>query len=200
MVNPRCPHLRHELRRRGRTRLTPEGVWESTDTQSYHALRSNKWIGCYYREYAMGWGWISSEAQPSSDMPHADAPPDNFSQQDFWRWVQNETDWDLLAGQANPMANSYAVATRPVWLSRGLPGYYDVRHAGSSKPVSFTVRLSRPTANGDVMLTHSAAETFFQRPQPRDDRRFESQSLFNPFWQARLRISPALKKSVPEVP
>ena len=193
MVNPRCPHLRHELRRRGRTRLTAEGVWESTDTQSYHALRSNKWIGCYYREYAMGWGWISGQAQPSSDMPHVDAPPDNFSQQDFWRWVQSETDWDLLGGQANPLANSYAVATRPVWLSRGLPGYYDVREPGQATAVSFSVRLRRPSANGDVMVTQSAAETFFERPQPRADRRLETQNLFNPYWHARLRASPAFR-------
>ncbi len=48
-VQARCPHLRHQLRRRGATELDATGRWQSTDTQSYHALRSNKWIGCYFR-------------------------------------------------------------------------------------------------------------------------------------------------------
>ena len=45
----RCPWLRHELRRRGTTALVGLDAWRSQDTQSFHALRSNKWIGCYYR-------------------------------------------------------------------------------------------------------------------------------------------------------
>jgi len=45
----RCPWLRHELRRRGSTALIGLDAWRSVDTQSFHALRSNKWIGCYYR-------------------------------------------------------------------------------------------------------------------------------------------------------
>lgn len=49
MVQARCPDRRHELRRRGSTSLNDSGVWESIDTQSYHALRANRWIGCYYR-------------------------------------------------------------------------------------------------------------------------------------------------------
>ncbi|OZI30131.1 hypothetical protein CAL29_18895 [Bordetella genomosp. 10] len=50
-VSYRCPTLRHQLRRIGGTSLTREGSWESVDTQSHHALRSNKYIGCYYRNY-----------------------------------------------------------------------------------------------------------------------------------------------------
>lgn len=45
----RCPWLRHALRRRGATALVGLDAWRSVDTQSFHALRSNKWIGCYYR-------------------------------------------------------------------------------------------------------------------------------------------------------
>lgn len=48
-VQARCPTRRHELRRRGLTQLDDSGVWQSIDTQSFHALRSNRWIGCYYR-------------------------------------------------------------------------------------------------------------------------------------------------------
>lgn len=195
MVNPRCPHLRHELRRRGETRLSPEHGWTSTDTQSYHALRSNKWIGCYYREYAMGWGWIAGMTTPGSDIPHVEQPPENFSEQDFWRWVQAATDWDLVSGAANPLANSYAVAERPVWPSRGLPAYYDVRESGSARPLRFSVRLRRAVGSGEVIDTRSAAETFFQRPHPRADARHESQNLFNPYWQARVTAMTASDRS-----
>jgi len=45
----RCPWLRHELRRRGATSLMGLDAWRSVDTLSFHALRSNRWIGCYYR-------------------------------------------------------------------------------------------------------------------------------------------------------
>ena len=200
MVNPRCPHLRHELRRRGRTRLTPQGIWESTDTQSYHALRSNKWIGCYYREYAMGWGWISGLESPSADMPHVEDPPENFSAQDFWKWAQTSTDWNLLSGLANPLANSYAVASRPVWTARGLPGYYDVKGVSLSRPSRFAVRMRRALSTGQIMHTQSAAETFFQRPVPRSDQRQEQPSLFNPYWQARVATSPAWRFFRAEAP
>lgn len=56
VVDARCPALRHELRRRGNTQLDARGRWQSIDTQSFHALRANRWIGCYRREYPMGWG------------------------------------------------------------------------------------------------------------------------------------------------
>ncbi|WP_254926079.1 hypothetical protein [Bordetella genomosp. 11] len=52
-VSFRCPAWRHELRRRGGTRLGADGLWRSIDTQSFHKLRSNKYIGCYYRERPM---------------------------------------------------------------------------------------------------------------------------------------------------
>lgn len=193
MVNPRCPHMRHELRRRGDTRLESDGRWSSTDTQSYHALRSNKWIGCYYREYAMGWGWIAGQQASGNDMPHVQNPPDNFATQDFWRWVQTHTDWDIFSGSVNPLANSRAAAQRPLWSMRGLPKYFDVRQASQAKPLYFSARLVREIASGERMHTYSAAETYFQRPQARADRRLERQNLFNPYWQARLAISPALR-------
>lgn len=53
MVQSRCPLRRHELRRRGATWLGPDGRWGAIDTQSYHALRSNRWVGCYFREYPL---------------------------------------------------------------------------------------------------------------------------------------------------
>src|SRR5690606_7204313 len=39
-VSSRCPWRRHEIRRRGATQLGEDGIWQSVDTPSYHALRS----------------------------------------------------------------------------------------------------------------------------------------------------------------
>jgi hypothetical protein len=50
-VSLRCPHKRHELRRKGSTRLEANGTWSVQDHQSFHALRYNRVIGCYQREY-----------------------------------------------------------------------------------------------------------------------------------------------------
>lgn len=188
-VHARCPTKRHELRRRGQTQLDDSGVWQSIDTQSFHALRSNKWIGCYFREYAMGWGWIPTSREQSADGPHIENPPDDFSSQDFWRWVQEATNWNILSGTANPLANSRAVAARSSWQSAGLAPYFDIGGASAGPGLRFDVRLRRTGPEGIVITTHSTAETFFSRPRGRADGYVESANLFHPFWQARLSSS-----------
>ncbi len=184
-VEARCPHLRHELRRRGVTELDAAGRWQSVDTQSYHALRSNKWIGCYYREYAMGWGWIPSMATQKLHEPHVDDPPDNFSAQDFWRWVKEATDWDIISGSDNPLANSRAAANRHRWEGGGLPSYFDVT-SEKNLNLRFSLTLRHPGPQNLTVSTRSAADTFFDRPEARADGRPEYRNLFHPYWQARL--------------
>lgn len=186
-VDPRCPQLRHELRRRGETALDAAGRWQSGDTQSYHAVRSNRWIGCYYREYAMGWAWMPAQPGQAIGADHADDAPQDFSEQDFWRWVQAATQWDLLDGQANPLANSYAMQNRRLWPSRGLGGYLDVAPGMDRQAATgFVVQLALDDAAGVPMRARSAAETLFSRPDRRADGRDEAANLFHPYWQARL--------------
>lgn len=48
-ASARCPSRRNQLRRRGSTQLDGHGHWVSADTQSFHAVRSNRWIACYSR-------------------------------------------------------------------------------------------------------------------------------------------------------
>lgn len=188
VVSARCPARRHELRRRGETTLDVSGRWQSSDTQSYHALRSNKWIGCYYREYAMGWGWLASRQTQSLAHSHIDNPPDNFSAQDFWRWVAESTNWDILTGHDNSLANSRAVGARQVWPSRGYAHYFDIKpqpHDRFSR-LPFSVRIERTGHKGLRYTSHSAAETYFERPVARSDNKIELGNLFNPYWLARL--------------
>lgn len=185
-VQARCPTRRHELRRRGQTQLDDAGVWQSLDTQSFHALRSNKWIGCYFREYAMGWGWIPTSRTQNIDAPHVENPPDNFSAQDFWRWVQEATTWNIFFGDSNPLASSRALVDQSRWQSAGLPNYFDVTTGAAETTLGFGVKLRRPGPEGVPITTYSGAETFFARPYARIDGSGELPNLFHPYWQARL--------------
>ena len=186
IVDARCPHLRHELRRRGATELDAGGRWQSIDTQSFHALRSNRWIGCYYREYAMGWGWIPSASIQAFAGPHVDNPPENFAGQDFWRWVKDSTDWDIASGSANPLANSKAVAARQRWEGGGLAPYHDTKLGSPGSELVFGTTLIHPGPQGLRIKTESAAKTVFVRPVSRADQQVELPNLFHPYWQAKL--------------
>ena len=212
VVSGRCPHRRHELRRRGATRLEGNDTWQSIDTQSYHALRSNRWVGCYFREYPMGWGVAAGGRINPEALEHVDAPPADFSSQDFWRWVTAHTNWDIFTGAANPLANSRALAAGTAWRSRGLPGYADIASAFAvdGNAMRFAIRVMRPQDSlavlgrasrvsvagrlfagntrlpADVMAAISAAETWFERPDAEKRNPAELASLFNPYWQARL--------------
>ncbi|MGB6154457.1 hypothetical protein [Castellaniella sp.] len=186
-VDPRCPAWRHELRRRGQTQLDASGRWQAGDTQSFHAVRSNRWIGCYYREYAMGWAWMPAQSGQAIVGGHSTNAPTDFSQEDFWRWVQAATGWDIVGGQANPLANSYAMQSAVSWPSRGLAAYFDVR--GDLPPqgqAGFVIRLTLPNQEGQSVHARSAAETFFTRPAVRQDGHSEAANLFHPYWHARL--------------
>ncbi|UHL65005.1 hypothetical protein LSG25_03640 [Paralcaligenes sp. KSB-10] len=200
IVDEKCPALRHELRRRGNTELDAYGHWQSIDTESFHALRSNRWIGCYYREYPMGWGWIPSALNQSVDGPYTNSPPNDFAAQDFWRWVRDATNWDIHSGDANPLANSRAVAGRQRWHGGGLPMYFDTSTQQRGLSLKFTVALKHP-GPGDLMVsTQSAAETFFERPEPRADGRLETGNLFHPYWQARLATPNSTHGAAKEAP
>ncbi|WP_028353415.1 pilus assembly protein TadG-related protein [Bordetella petrii] len=209
IVQRTCPTRRHELRRRGGTWLDGEGRWGSLDTLSYHALRSNRWIGCYYREYAMGWGQAGASTVKAGD--YVDKPPQDFSQQDFWRWVHENTSWNLFAGRSNPLANSYAVAGAARWPGKGLPSYHDVDPGAARQPLRFAIQVRQSAsalattdaaskvaapagryaaatglAGEEAVTVTSAAETYFARPESRADGRSEYANLFRPYWQARL--------------
>jgi len=192
-VDARCPWLRHELRRRGATALDASGRWQAGDTQSFHAVRSNRWIGCYYREYAMGWAWMPARQGQAMADDHVESAPENFSEQDFWRWVQAATQWDLLGGQANPLANSYALRDRQPWPSRGLATYGDIAPGNGRQAIAgFVVQMQLDDAGGQRLHARSAAESLFSRPARRSDGLDEAPNLFHPYWHGRLAAGLAL--------
>jgi hypothetical protein len=127
-INVRCPLKRHELRRKGFLRLGANGTWTAQDTQSFHALRYNRIIGCYHREYPMGWALVTSIArtQSSQDLQSAaDTEPQNFSKESFWRWVghQAEGGWNIFSGGDNRLARRWASTSEIRWRTQGMPSY-----------------------------------------------------------------------------
>ena len=139
-----CPSLRNELRRGGATWLGPDGRWAAVDAQSFR-LAQQSMDRLLFSKYAMGWGIaLDGASPPPASLRYADAPPADFSQQDFWRWVQAFAGWDL-AGTGNPLANSYGMAQGRQAARLGaarVPPYRAVRRG---LPLSFTVqaRLAR---------------------------------------------------------
>jgi hypothetical protein len=215
-VSFRCPTWRHELRRGGHTLLNSTGRWAAVDTQSFHKLRSNKYIGCYYREYAMGWGKATGHRHSTvEDVSDSQVrPPDNFSQQHFWRWVQQHTSWDIVHGSSNQLASAYAMQSSTRWRGRGMPFYVDVPQQQAHRTARLVVILRQPAtllstldARSTVaapikrfsyrglqaheqLAAVSAAEAYFERPSPRADGNVEIATLFRPYWQARLTSVP----------
>jgi len=192
-VSARCPTRRHELRRRGKTVLDDSGKWQAIDTQSYHALRSNRTIGCYFREYAMGWGWIPPMHSAAIEEPYVEDAPDTFAEQDFWRWVHEATSWDISGGNANALANSWARRSRQQWAGGGLHAFQDLASAKDQPSTKFQVVLKRVSRQGLSITSHAAAETYFRRPHSRADGRLEVANAFHPYWQARMASPVTLK-------
>jgi len=133
----------------------------------------------------MGWGSAKSDASlADDDLPHVDEPPEDFSDQDFWRWVRGHTDWNLLDGAANPLANSFALSQGVAWQGRGMPSFAGIAGKRAAEPtLRFAVRATR-AAGG--LAAVSAASTYYRRPVARADGRAEPPSLFMPYWQAGL--------------
>lgn len=159
----------------------------------------------------MGWGSVKSDGSlPDDDLPHVDNPPGDFADQDFWRWVREHTDWDLLDSASNPLANSFALAGGALWQGRGLPPFVEAaRPGGSAGTLRFAVRATRParamgTTDGrgprggagrlaletglgkGGLAAVSAAAVYYRRPVGGAGDAAERPSLFMPYWQAGL--------------
>lgn len=182
IVSPRCPTRRHELRRRGVTWLDRDGRWGASDTLSFHAVRSNRWIGCYFREYAMGWG-LAADSDATRAGPHVLRAPEDFSQQDFWRWVHRHTSWNLLGSRHNPLALSYAASRRLSPGGRGLPAVY-APVSSRENAVGFEIHARRRETGG-VLSTWAAGQSHFSLPPGTSVARGRPDALFLPYWQAR---------------
>ncbi len=213
VVNIKCPHKRHELRRKGTTRMSPKGEWSVQDTQSFHALRYNRLIGCYQREYPMGWAMIENIAtqRPQEALSEvAGGSPQNFSEQPFWRWVADNGGggWNIFSGGDNKLSRLWAFQSKIRWVTQGLPSYTTVsprrgqvlRLGLSVKqsnpliqthPLSSSLRSDKPYASAqferiDALRASAAAETHFESAKTHFTPASDDANLWQPFWRARL--------------
>ena len=211
-VNLRCPHKRHELRRKGSTRLGANGAWSVQDHQSFHALRYNRVIGCYQREYPMGWALVnsapSSRAQPDV-LRATDTELQNFAKESFWRWVNQQPSggWNIFSGGDNHLARRWASASEIRWTTLGMPSFaaltskhkesirlaIAVKQQGRLIHMGDVVEEKRfggrltvsPTERAHALHAEAAAQTEFAPPQTSGNTN-AAPNLFQPFWHARL--------------
>lgn len=192
-INIRCPHKQNELRRRGSVSYSADGVWESNDSLSYHAVRFNKFIGCYHREYPMGWAFLRASKRMDPVAGDSAHYPENFSDQSFWRWVSSNgiTNWNIFSGSNNYLARGYAYMDTIRWKSSGSRHFASIS-GDLSKPIKFGIEVKqdatflRSSHPIKQLKVTSIAETYYSRPTERADGRHEAPSLFNPYWHARL--------------
>lgn len=215
-VNVRCPHKRHELRRRGQSSVGVDGIYESDDTISFHAVRSNRAIGCYQREYPMGWAQVKADVRTSElenfyksrdRLTISVTAGQSFSSEPFWHWVkkQGNSTWDIFNGSANQLAQSWSAPQKISWQSRAKAGFVNVEPARAEfrfdintiqksrflsqhiKKNSFSGRFRMLGLDSkDSISAGASSVTYFSRPGPRNDGRHERPSLFHPYWHARL--------------
>lgn len=206
-LRPECPEKRFELRRRGETRLDAEGYWSSRDTLSYQRVDPNAQIGCFFREYPMGWGLAESRLDSSDSGIKL---PDNFSKQPFWRWASEHASWDIFKGSTNHFADEKANSNSRRWSSFGLPRYHELSDPGAHQTLRFAIQLRQSAADAtaqgrrhpaamsggrfglsaftaeDAIGATSAAETYFEGSSSDKDGAYGVASLFHPHWRARL--------------
>ncbi len=211
-VNLRCPLKRHELRRRGSTSLGANGAWSVQDHQSFHALRYNRIIGCYQREYPMGWALVNTSVAPRSPQQaqnEVETEPQNFSKEPFWRWVGQQAGggWNIFSGGDNRLARRWASTSEIRWTTQGRPSFAaltpkhkesirlaivvkqnspSVHSGNASEDKRFGGRLTlRSGERVQALHAESAAHTYFVPPETRGKAK-AIPNLFQPFWRARL--------------
>jgi hypothetical protein len=162
----------------------------SEESLSFHALRHNKMIGCYHREYPMGWALLNTHtnekgAQPALTQNLVTMP--DFSRQAFWRWsrAQSGAARNIFSGRHNPLAQRYAHSASVKWSSKGLGRYAQLKKGRERQPVRIAIKVSQRLSADNRIQSRAAAQTYFSPPtSPRGQAR--NPSLFEPYWRATL--------------
>ena len=210
-INPRCPLMFPQLRRRGGTVLSTDGIWQATDTLSFHKVRGAHWALCYWREYPMGWANVKQTVRRADSSRHDQrleqigAMPDNFSSQTFLRWaLSSHAIGHVLTGMNNLLGDGWALSSQVRWRSRKPVQAFVLR---AEPDIATTVRVTQPLQTLDASALHlglrlkgliqtrekwgqhlsasAAAQAYYDRYGPRPDHKQETPNLFQPFWMAR---------------
>ena len=213
-VHPKCPLMFPQLRRRGYSELLIDGIWQATDTLSFHKVRGIITKLCYWREYPMGWANITSRAidneanqQTKLDqwLSAVGQAPATFGATNFLRWVTSKhVIGHVLTGFSNLIGDNWGLNSQIRWRSRQSARPYVL--SGSADQATI-VSVKQPIASLNSPLLHlglrvsvmlkagshwgrhlssqAAAKAYFDRLDARADGRGEFDNLFQPFWLAR---------------
>lgn len=216
VVDPKCPHLRHNLRRRGNSTFDVDGLWQATDTLSFHAVRGAKLL-CYWREYPMGFANVKSNvgrgaASSESDETVAQAGdfPEDFRKITFLKWFTSQFALTaMFHGFANTLADGWGYRTQLRWRAHSRVEPYLIGQEQNLR-TTVTVRQALDTLDdpllrlglrikgllrvqsdwGKALSATSVAEVYYDRFRARRDGKFERANLFQPFWMARHVLVP----------
>ena len=183
IIHPRCPLKRHELRRSGHVRLGRDGQWRSKESLSFHALRYNKIVGCYHREYPMGWAALSTQgSQQSLELEGIELP--DFSRQVFWRWAKTQR-------RGASLTQLFGRSAETKWASKGLGHYATLSKGRDDHPVRIALKVSQRLDKHTVLSAVATAQAYFQNPTQIPSRSLSRTqqmrpSLFDPYWRATL--------------
>lgn len=186
----KCPTYRPKLRRRGYTIQDANGSWIVEDTLSFHAVRSNRTIGCYEREYPMGWAGVSSPGTGLSNAGETRAPTD-FSNQSYWRWYQEyaKPEFNPFRSTKNVLASAWARQQLLTWSNLGLANFSRIKKIEKNNiRFKLRVRIKGPSVFGYTvnLSAQSVAETFFDLPIIADSQVHVEPHLNHAFWHSRL--------------
>lgn len=212
VVNPKCPHLRHNLRRRGDSSFDVDGLWQATDSLSFHAVRGSKVVLCFWREYPMGFANVKGNSQRAnaisewdSELAGAGEFPDDFRKISFFRWFTSQFALTAMFHNfANVLADGWGYKTQLRWRARGRVEPYVLRDQQS---LVTTVSVSQALDSlqdpilrlglrikgllsiepdwGAALSATSKAQAYYDRYEPAHDVKSEQANLFHPSWMAR---------------
>ena len=216
-VSKGCPHMRHHLRRRGESQFDVNGLWQSVDTLSFHAVRGHKIYLCYWREYPMGWANVVSKGSEQVSVSEHDslyalkgAAPGNFKKVNFLTWIAAQYSLTTaLYGFNNVLADGRGAHSQILWRAHHRLTPYVLDH---QEPLITIVSVKQSLSSLrnpllrlglrvkgvlDVqrhwpkeIKSRSAAQAYFDRFESRADGQRERRNLFQPFWLARNVLEP----------
>jgi hypothetical protein len=212
MVNKNCPHMRHHLRRRGESSFEADGLWQVTDTLSFHPVRGFRFVLCYWREYPMGFANVKSNQKGEKAMSWGDqlygregAAPENFGKMTFLKWVTSQYSLTaVLHGFSNALADGLGYKSRLRWQPRARVEPYVLASVDDLVTRVYVRQrldrlddpllrlglrikgLLRIEANwGEHLSAQAAAQTYFDHYRATANQGASTPHLFQPFWMAK---------------
>ncbi|GEM_PF-827969 len=207
VIDPKCPHVQHALRRQGETTIHASGYYEATDSLSFHARRKVHPVICYLREYPMGWANVSTESSSLAfDKKHI--APRRFNQSTFRQWAQgaiNNVGW-LVGIPRNTLAAAWASRQRQTWQAHETPEPATLKDANRPFILTMSVELdhdwfAKPSSrvhwhtlglkrlskklSPKQLVTQASAQVYFSKVDESDQHNRHSSFLYQSFWQAK---------------